>query len=882
MTTLSPSSANIPAGSPVGATAETLAQLAQKRGALMQQLAQTDPEVFLRSVMPADTRAALPQPVQAEVERAVTLAGVVDVTHIDDFSNEDNSRFVYHLRSGGEQLDLFLAGEVPAMTSNTQVNISGFRIGKTVVAAGDTGGLTVVSAPSPVPDSLGTQKTLAILVTAPGQPATPTKAQMNTLIFGDQFQKFYKEQSYGKVNFVGDVTDWISVSASLSDSCVAVGFDTPEIKSYLTSHGVNLGSYRRILFVVDTGPGGGGCANIGESVVVFNGANYTLSEGWVGYSDSDWDRNGMTGFEYVLSHEMGHELGTMHANSWSCSGPSLDTNCVHVEYGNSYDVMGTGVLAAHFNAFYKDYLGWLATSTDKQIITKSGTYKLTPIESASGIRAAIIKNPALLAVNPSAEPTYLEYRRPLGFDKLLPASGTGIDINQPIPQYTPFPRLINANYMTDPQGTPVLLAGGTFSWPSKGISIQSSSASTTPSATWFTVTLTTPTCDRNAPTFVLSYGSLYAATGTSQGMGFNVTDNDGSACSPRAFKLKISISSSAGWSSTVYPANAVTLNPGDNALYSVSYVVPQTASLGKHTFTATLTDTTTGTTSTLKPIVTVVAPPSITNISPTSGRAGSTVTLQGSGFNSVPGSTNQILFQSQQNGKFYYQYLFNVAATSDASMSFAFPTTVVDQSDGGTTISTPLGTYTIQLQRSGDGGVSNVVSFAVSNWNALSNLLRSWAARGATLSATKPPFTVAESTTTAQHYIQQNVVVPSASSWRLTFETLPNGPLARNAIVFLRDTNNVAGTSMRTHCILSGAGQATGSSVGGGTGAKITEATTSRLSDGWYQCALAGTFVAPPTSLSLLVYVASSTASTYAGDGVSGIKVRNISLEDQP
>lgn len=76
------------------------------------------------------------------------------------------------------------------------------------------------------------------------------------------------------------------------------------------------------------------------------------------------------------AHELGHNLGLWHANSWETSGQSIIGPGTNLEYGNSYDWMGGARLASgDFNTVWKNRIAWL---TDEFIhdIHQSGIYRV--------------------------------------------------------------------------------------------------------------------------------------------------------------------------------------------------------------------------------------------------------------------------------------------------------------------------------------------------------------------------------------------------------------------------------------------------------------------------------------------------------------------------
>jgi uncharacterized delta-60 repeat protein len=92
----------------------------------------------------------------------------------------------------------------------------------------------------------------------------------------------------------------------------------------------------------------------------------------------------------ILAHEMGHNLGIVHANRWApATGGILgdaaaqalaptDPNYANfeVEYGDKFDVMGGGLFPNnHYNHWFKNLLGWYPDSKVLSI-TNSGLYRV--------------------------------------------------------------------------------------------------------------------------------------------------------------------------------------------------------------------------------------------------------------------------------------------------------------------------------------------------------------------------------------------------------------------------------------------------------------------------------------------------------------------------
>lgn len=95
----------------------------------------------------------------------------------------------------------------------------------------------------------------------------------------------------------------------------------------------------------------------------------------------------------VTAHELGHNYGVLHANLWRTTDGTTIGPGSNVEYGNPFDVMGSGYEPrAHFNVKYKRLLDWLPDE-NIQTVTTDGVYRLIAYDTPtlSGVRALKIQ-----------------------------------------------------------------------------------------------------------------------------------------------------------------------------------------------------------------------------------------------------------------------------------------------------------------------------------------------------------------------------------------------------------------------------------------------------------------------------------------------------------
>ncbi len=99
--------------------------------------------------------------------------------------------------------------------------------------------------------------------------------------------------------------------------------------------------------------------------------------GWVGangvFLNGTIDRG-------IMEHELGHNLGLLHAGLYTCGVAAPAASCL-VDYGDPTDVMGGTAANRGYNAEHKYELGWLPASEVKTVTAGTQTIALTASEN---------------------------------------------------------------------------------------------------------------------------------------------------------------------------------------------------------------------------------------------------------------------------------------------------------------------------------------------------------------------------------------------------------------------------------------------------------------------------------------------------------------------
>lgn len=262
--------------------------------------------------------------------------------------------------------------------------------------------------------------------------------EIHERIFEESLPEYFEEVSSGRFLLTGDVHPWVISQESCNNINMGSNLDLEINEEY------DLESYDFIHFLYNCGSvnNAGGFAPLNEVTFQFPGATFQ-SRGFVtgainrlveeelfpawgpNHLDHDHDIDiqieNWSYFDFLVAHELGHALGMTHSRSAIYCGDNLPATflgiCQNIEYGNWYDTMGNGVLAAHYSNFQKNILGWIDEES-KMVVTNSGVYTLYSEISDAGLSYIEIPHPTLEQYS-----LVVELRESVGFDAVTAQEG---------------------------------------------------------------------------------------------------------------------------------------------------------------------------------------------------------------------------------------------------------------------------------------------------------------------------------------------------------------------------------------------------------------------------------------------------------------------------
>lgn len=556
---------------------EDLVAAATERRILLAGLIDSDPELVLRVALPATARDRMPVEVQSQLEQHVELGGELEVLYKD---YPDGTSSLHHsLDANGKRVALHFKTMPPGLLSDTTVSATGVLLDDamavesgekilTLAADGGSDGGSNGGTSAPVPNTLGEQQTLVILVNFQDDPREPfTVEEASSFVFGEA-SDFIHENSYGQTWLAGDVHGWYTLPTTTTCSDTVIREEADAIASV---NGVNLADYDRIVYVYPND----NCGLGGQSTV---GGNPSRAYVYV-FPDLR-----------IFDHELGHSLGLHHSHGMNCNGAVIGSDCNEIEYGDRLDIMGGREL--HFNSFQKERLGWLnyGDSPPIAIAQTDETFQLTPYEeNSTGLHALKIFRD-LDPVTGQPRYYYLEYRQLLGFDAVLqqdPYANVENIVNGVVlhlgtvgdglhAENSSFLLDMTPDTSTSPVldlDDPALTSGRSYSDPTAGVTI--STDWTDETGATVSVSFEQATCTRSNPQVVISTSqSQWAPAGSAIDYEVTLINADNVACPSTTFDLSAAVPS--GWSA-VFNETALTLPPETSGSTHLTITSPATA-----------------------------------------------------------------------------------------------------------------------------------------------------------------------------------------------------------------------------------------------------------------------------------------------------------------
>lgn len=538
-----------------------------------------DTSVALTVSFSKDIKAGFPQEVQPYIEEEKVVSGTLDVIHSDDFIL-NISKFYYFLNSAdGSQIELYFNDQKPIILSDSQVVARGIAISDNILAISkDQSSFEVTSTPVALEAASMTMKKVAVILfnwqNNPVQPYTKDTAKSVTFTGAGSVNSYYQEISFNKVGFTGhlspdgDVFGWYTVPYDSTNCPYSSG--SSAAKSIAAADGFNAANYDKIVFAF---PSTANCPGWG----------------WAGIGGKESWVQGSYALR-VVGHELGHNFGVHHANSYRCTDAAgipvvISSTCASSEYGDPFDIMGSST--NHMNNFQKGRLSYYDLYNTASVIT-DGTYTIDAIEKSSGGVQALRIPKDYDSFGNVLKYYYLEYRQPFGFDNFASTSqvvnGISIRIAPPYTTVTQT-QLLDSTPGTSSFSDATFLPGTLFEDPIKGIIVKP--VSRTADTATVTIQFGPGICVRSSPTVSISPSTQWGYPGDSLTYTLSVTNNDSSACSPSTFTINPTLP--LDWSQTPL-APTLTLSGGASSTVQVGIKSAVDATIGPYSVSETATN----------------------------------------------------------------------------------------------------------------------------------------------------------------------------------------------------------------------------------------------------------------------------------------------------
>lgn len=204
--------------------------------------------------------------------------------------------------------------------------------------------------------------------------------------------RFYATASFGKLAMTYTQTPWLDVM----QGPLSCQDEVQQLPQLAASAGWDPSSYDRAVFLLPVSDNPSGCpagTSFDDPPGAFLNGSFAVG---------------------TIIHELGHSFGMGHAGLLTCWYQQSARHCIGDPYGDTSDVMGaeggSNILGfvGDFGALQKARAGWLTP----HYITKSGVYKLAPLEVATAL-------PQALVIRGTAYEYWIDERAPIANDAHL-------------------------------------------------------------------------------------------------------------------------------------------------------------------------------------------------------------------------------------------------------------------------------------------------------------------------------------------------------------------------------------------------------------------------------------------------------------------------------
>lgn len=295
------------------------------------------------------------------------VSGQLSARHSDDFSH-GRSTMEYVVQSDGRAHPVRVSDHDAAPLLGKRVRVSYRADGSAELVAADG---TSEGSTSGTTAATGTARRIAIiLLNFSNDTRQPwTREQVRAVAFDDattSVAAYYRQSSWGQLLLSGDVFGWYTIPDSSAAGCNYSAWST-SANAAASAAGVNLADYQHVVYAFPS------VSSCGWSGLAYLPGRYS------------WLNNTGTNLR-TMAHELGHNFGTHHASTLSCtqSGVRVSlsataSNCTRNEYGDPFSVMGASSKYEPTN-YARGNFGWLQAA-NTLTVSSGGDYMLRPISA---------------------------------------------------------------------------------------------------------------------------------------------------------------------------------------------------------------------------------------------------------------------------------------------------------------------------------------------------------------------------------------------------------------------------------------------------------------------------------------------------------------------